>query len=61
MNENENISRSTIFRNKMKIEAAKRQEQEELSRKPKINKSVYFYSDRRTRLPEKNIGKEPGE
>ena len=57
---NENISRSTIFRNKMKIEASKKQE-ELSSIKPKINKSVYLFANKRSRLTEENIGKEPGE
>ena len=55
----ENISRSTIFRSKMKIEASNKKE--EVSGKTKINRSEYFYSHRRTSLPEENIGKEPGE
>ena len=54
-----NLSRSSLFRAKMKIEATKKQEESE--KKSKADKSEYFYSVRRHRLPEENIGKEPGE
>ena len=50
---NDNISRSTIFRNKMKMEAKKRRE-EESSKKIKPQRSEYFYSARRTHLPQSN-------
>jgi len=56
----ENISRSSIFRNKMKIEASKKPK-EELAGKSKISRSEYFSSNRKIRIPEENIGKEPGE
>jgi len=48
----ENISRSSIFRSKMKMEAEKKKtESQEFSKKVKTHKSEYFYSDRRTSLP----------
>ena len=51
----ENISRSSIFRSKMKMEASKMKE--ESSEKNKIIRSKYFNSARRTHLPEKDIEK----
>ncbi len=49
----ENISRSSIFRSKMKMEASKGKN-EESSKKIKPQRSEYFNSARRTHLPQKN-------
>ena len=52
--EKSNISRSSIFRNKMKVEVSK-YSKKEVSGKSKI--SEHF----KVAKPEENIGKEPGE
>ena len=60
-----NISRSSIFRDAMRIKAEERKKEieEKSSKKVKTLRSEYFYSARKTELPktEKSIGKEPGE
>ena len=63
MDNKENISRSSIFRSKMKMEASKRIEEmkeKESSREKKL-RSKYFYTARRINLSKKSIGREPGE
>jgi len=49
----ENISRSSIFRSKMKLEATKKRENENLNQDNK--KSQFYHLNRRTNLPRENI------